>query len=681
LHAQTGACRHDQVCDQEKFMKYGKNGGRHTARREEARAAGNAASTALALGCVLGVQVMAHSAHAQDGQVSASNPYVVEIQGARFELDTLHPVGAQPDSDELLESKLSKPVRAAASALPSEVDLTACLPPPGDQGQQGSCVGWAVGYDTKSFDESVEMNWPPSVTNHQFSPSWVYNQINGGADNGSSVSDALDLIVNKGADTLDQFPYSDRNFTKQPDAASYARAARYKAKEWHTVKAHVDDIKTVLATRNTVIIAFAVMPDFDALNATTNTVYDTAQGTTPSCSRAPCIRGYHAVSIIGYDDAKQAFKFINSWGTGFGSRGYGWMAYSFVDDPDLALGAYYLVDKPNEPSLAGPAGPAQGYDGGGATRIVYRGKDSHVHELNMTDHWSHFDMNAIPGAVLAAGDPMGLVAGVARVLYRGVDNHIHEFHLDGGWGHFDFAGLPGMVSAAGNPFAYVDAHGTARIVFRGSDAHIHEIFLTDRWYTWDMNSISGAANAAGDPMGFVSNGGVPRVLYRGVDGHIHEFNLTDHWSTYDFNGLPGMVQAAGNPTGYLDAQGTVRIDFRGVDGHIHEINLTDHWSTYDFSGLPGMVSAAGDPVGYVGGGATRIVFRGVDKHIHEINLTDHWSHFDMNGVPGSVDAVGDPVGHNIGGVPRVDYVGVDGHLHENWLLNTWQHFDFSGLLE
>src|ERR1035441_7421720 len=32
----------------------------------------------------------------------------------------------------------------------------------------------------------------------------------------------------------------------------------------------------------------------------------------------------HCIVIIGYDDTKQAWLIRNSWGTGWGTNGYGW---------------------------------------------------------------------------------------------------------------------------------------------------------------------------------------------------------------------------------------------------------------------------------------------------------------------------------------------------------------------
>src|SRR4051812_30000983 len=43
----------------------------------------------------------------------------------------------------------------AGGTLPSSVDLTKYLPPIGDQGQYGTCVAWASGYNMKTALEAI----------------------------------------------------------------------------------------------------------------------------------------------------------------------------------------------------------------------------------------------------------------------------------------------------------------------------------------------------------------------------------------------------------------------------------------------------------------------------------------------------------------------------------------------
>src|SRR5262249_22391836 len=68
--------------------------------------------------------------------------------------------------------------------LASSVDLSKDFPLPGNQGQQYSCVGWALGYAIKTYQERVELGWSLEAPEHQFSPAYIYNQLNNGQDIG-----------------------------------------------------------------------------------------------------------------------------------------------------------------------------------------------------------------------------------------------------------------------------------------------------------------------------------------------------------------------------------------------------------------------------------------------------------------------------------------------------------------
>ena len=39
--------------------------------------------------------------------------------------------------------------------------------------------------------------------------------------------------------------------------------------------------------------------------------------------------GSHAMVVVGYDDDRQAFRILNSWGRNWGEGGYGWFGYDF----------------------------------------------------------------------------------------------------------------------------------------------------------------------------------------------------------------------------------------------------------------------------------------------------------------------------------------------------------------
>lgn len=254
----------------------------------------------------------------------------------------LHRVGALPDDPAKLAAK-HLDMAPPTVPLPAVVDLAGDTPAPGNQGGQGSCVAWAVGYAAHSYLQHQEEGWPVEATHYQFSPSYIYNQINGGSDGGSRIGNAFDLLVNEGADTLRFSPYDDNDFTTQPDGPAKTRAAHFKLKDWVTLGTSSVAIKQQLAAGKPVVIGIQVLPDFDNLGPLNDT-YNSSAGLS---------RGGHAVTIVGYDDARSAFRFMNSWGTGWGLAGYGWLDYSFITDAKLGLRSFVGTDAPNTAPAVG----------------------------------------------------------------------------------------------------------------------------------------------------------------------------------------------------------------------------------------------------------------------------------------------------------------------------------------
>jgi len=216
--------------------------------------------------------------------------------------------------------------------LPSSVDLSSRMPPIGNQGEQGSCVGWSSTYAIKSYQEQMKRNWgydspwKGGSGAHVFSPAWTYNQINGGEDGGSSPADALTLIVRSGAAPWQTMPYTESDFSRQPGSGAKSAATQYRAQSFQQVDyTNPTAIKNVLAGGNPVLIGILVYQNFYDLGSN---VYDQFQGRNV---------GGHAIAVVGYDDSKTspkgmrgAFKLFNSWDTDWGNNGYGWVAYDFM---------------------------------------------------------------------------------------------------------------------------------------------------------------------------------------------------------------------------------------------------------------------------------------------------------------------------------------------------------------
>ena len=242
------------------------------------------------------------------------------------------------------------------SSLPPFVDLSGNFPSAGNQGRQGSCVGWATAYALKTYQERVEEGWEFSP-HTRFSPAWVYNQIRipGPCDNpddrfdcGSYIHEALELFIRDGAATESTMPYNPSDYLAQPSFEARREAARYKARGYRSLRS-LEHLKGALANRLPVVIGMPVYRSFRTLSGRAP-VYNDLGGQS---------EGGHAVTLVGYDDNRfgGAFKVINSWGQGWGDRGFFWLPYATVRDSRFGMHAYVLADGPNDDDDTRPRPP------------------------------------------------------------------------------------------------------------------------------------------------------------------------------------------------------------------------------------------------------------------------------------------------------------------------------------
>ncbi|OYD13905.1 hypothetical protein CH330_09770, partial [candidate division WOR-3 bacterium JGI_Cruoil_03_51_56] len=227
------------------------------------------------------------------------------------------------------------------------VDLSSQMPPIGNQGSQGSCVAWAVGYCHKTHTEWIEHNWNVNLPSHQFSPAFIYNQINGGSDLGARFTDATQLICEQGGANLVDCPYNQNDYTTWPSESAYSHAIPFRGNASYVIDvsndAGINQVKQRLNNGYTSVLGIWVWSNFDHIG-NFNNIYCLAD-------KYGSNRGGHAVTIVGYDDTlstkdgQGAFKLANSWGTDWGASGYFWMSYIAVKSSVMCHGqAYYASD-------------------------------------------------------------------------------------------------------------------------------------------------------------------------------------------------------------------------------------------------------------------------------------------------------------------------------------------------
>ena len=249
-------------------------------------------------------------------------------------------MGMEPTPKNFNAAIPSATARAGQAALPAKVDLSANFPKPGYQGEQNSCVAWATAYAVKSYQENQKRNWGTGSNETTFSPSFVYNQINKGKDAGSTIPDALELVKSQGVATLKTMPYGD--YKQQPGAQAKQEAAQFRAESYEKLDGtNISSLKAILAAGNPIIVGMQTYENFLAYSGG---VYANASG---------AHLGGHAMVVVGYDDAKGAFRIMNSWGDYWGENGFVWYAYKLFAEKNHT--SMVLYDKPsNTPAASYP---------------------------------------------------------------------------------------------------------------------------------------------------------------------------------------------------------------------------------------------------------------------------------------------------------------------------------------
>jgi C1A family cysteine protease len=252
------------------------------------------------------------------------------------------------------------PVAADPAAKKNRVMLTQHLPPVGDQGKQGSCVAWAVGYACLSYLEAQQQKTKPTDTHHIFSPAFIYNQINHHKDKGSSIVAALELLKTKGCATLATMPYDPHNFTRQPSEAAVREAARHRIggyKELGTGR----EIREALAQRQIVVLSVVMDPKFQKGKFKRYTTVSRQKGLAAG-PLGKDVDEHHAMCVVGYDDDKKAYLLMNSWGKGWGENGFCWVSYGLLQkiskEGDTFARAAYAVSGPRSKDSLASSGPS-----------------------------------------------------------------------------------------------------------------------------------------------------------------------------------------------------------------------------------------------------------------------------------------------------------------------------------
>lgn len=236
--------------------------------------------------------------------------------------------GWVPDLPDMRDHQYAAP-QPVLNALPPMVDLTSHCPPVYDQGQLGSCTANAIA-GAVQFDRAKQKLTPDFVPSRLFiyyGERVIEGSVN--SDAGAMIRDGIKVVVKQGAPPEADWPYDITKFAQKPSPKAYADAVKDQVVSYSRVARSLTQMRGCLASGFPFVFGFTVYESFES-----QAVADT--GVVPMPAYGESVLGGHAVLAVGYDDAHQRFIVRNSWGTGWGVRGYFTMPYTYLTDPGLA---------------------------------------------------------------------------------------------------------------------------------------------------------------------------------------------------------------------------------------------------------------------------------------------------------------------------------------------------------
>ena len=223
------------------------------------------------------------------------------------------------------------PTMVVRVPLPSSCDLRgALMPPVYDQEQIGSCVCNA---SSAAVDFERRKQGEPFLTPSRLWLYYVVRALEGTApndDSGCEIRDAISVLAKQGFPPETDWPYNTDKFGVKPPAKAYTDAPAHKALQYSRVTQQRYFLQHCMAILGRPIV-FGISC-FGALQS--DAVAKTGDLPMPNPGEVP--GGGHAITLVGYDDATQQYKWRNSWGPKWGDHGYGTMPYAYAEHPDLA---------------------------------------------------------------------------------------------------------------------------------------------------------------------------------------------------------------------------------------------------------------------------------------------------------------------------------------------------------
>jgi len=204
-----------------------------------------------------------------------------------------------------------------------------------DQGDLGSCTAnaFCTAYRVRCVVQNKYTGFAPSRLFFYYNERVMEGTVQ--EDAGADVVDGEAYVQTNGICSESLWPYNITQYATRPPASCFSAAPQHKIKSFQvlmqTGAALVTAMQTQLNARQPLLIAIAVYDSFMS-----DSVASTGWVPVPDMVNETC-QGGHELCVLGYDNGRQAFQVMNSWGVRWGIHGVCWIPYAYIKNPDLCF--------------------------------------------------------------------------------------------------------------------------------------------------------------------------------------------------------------------------------------------------------------------------------------------------------------------------------------------------------
>jgi len=220
-----------------------------------------------------------------------------------------------------------KVFKGTSVSLANKIDLRPFCSKVEDQGDLGSCTGNAIA----GAIELLEMKHPTAGFKDISRLFIYYNErvyINTvRQDSGAYIRDGIKSVAKIGAAAEILWPYDPAKFARKPSKKAYTDATNRKFSSYLRISTFNDQL-ACLNDGYPFVFGFSVYESFMSDTVASN-------GIVPMPQPSEKQMGGHAVLAVGYDSTKKQVIVRNSWGSGWGDKGYFYMPYEYLQNSNL----------------------------------------------------------------------------------------------------------------------------------------------------------------------------------------------------------------------------------------------------------------------------------------------------------------------------------------------------------